>query len=172
MGIFELLRRTDLSNASVTSAFVSSPDMNFTSRPCQVSASDFPAWNGGGIETPRESAHRRISQAVRGPQFRVAIRRLAVISRSNALEGVQFSRGGHSPVISSANNFRTFKARTLSPQGRAPWTEETSPRATEVFSSVIPERPTDRRYKRTTFTCFGNSAGSRSVATFRAVIFY
>src|SRR5689334_341676 len=56
-----------------------------------------------------------ISSTVRGPQFRAIDNRSTVILRSRSSGGTHASRGGVSPMISSASIFRTLIARTLNP---------------------------------------------------------
>ncbi len=118
-GILTLRRRTDHSSASVSSALVNFPIANLASRQRQVSESDLPAWRGGVIDTPRDPAQRMISAMVSGPQFRAFTRQSKVTPCRKDAGGTQFSFGGLSPVISAANSFKTFSARTLSSQGSA-----------------------------------------------------
>lgn len=119
-GMLVLLRRIDFSSAS--------PFPRARVLPPHASCRGLSTWPKGigrrgraGGSSPRVCRPLDDSRMVCGPQFRAVERCLNVTRRSRALDGVQPSRGGHSPVSSavsiSKRSGRDCSARRDAPAG-------------------------------------------------------
>jgi len=130
-------RRADRSSASAISALLNSSAEDLATISRHIADNDLPAWNGRWMVTPCDLAHPIISSAVRGPQFRATARSLKRSFRSSSPVGIHLPLGGASPVISTANSFKTFSARVLNGSDRAAGSVETLFGIRDAFLSRI-----------------------------------